>query len=320
MGGATEVTLDTEAVHSIAPGARIVILVAPPTADPAGVSSEVDAVHYAAQHRLGQIITTSIGNIGEAALGTLTIDQFDQDFQYAAARHVSVIDASGDFGASSRQTLIGPQGPGCCFTYQMRGYPASDPLVTAVGATRLHLDARGNRISPDTVANDPGVGASGGGLSTIFPRPDYQDAVESVVGDYRGGPDVSMSGDLYGGFEMYASFPNQTHGPPTEGWTGVGGTSESAPLFAGIAAIAVQAAGRALGPFNPYLYAAYQLPSHGGLVPVTSGNNTVTIESSSGAPVTVPGYQATAGYNLATGLGTVNAAELVTALAHLTKG
>ena len=45
VGGATEVTLDTEAVHSIAPGARIVILVAPPTADPAGVSSEVDAVH-----------------------------------------------------------------------------------------------------------------------------------------------------------------------------------------------------------------------------------------------------------------------------------
>ena len=198
-------------------------------------------------------------------------DDFDQDFQYAAARHVSVIDASGDFGASSRQTLIGPQGPGCCFTYQMRGYPASDPLVTTVGATRLHLDARGNRISPDTVANDPGVGASGGGLSTIFPRPDYQDAVESVVGDYRGGPDVSMSGDLYGGFEIYSSFPNQTHGPPTEGWTGVGGTSESAPLFAGIAAIAVQAAGRALGPFNPYLYAAYQLPSHGGLVPVTRG-------------------------------------------------
>jgi subtilase family serine protease len=319
VGGATEVTLDTEAVHSIAPGARIVILVAPPSADPAGVSSEVEAVFYAAQHHLGQVITTSLGNIGEAALGTPTINQFDQDFQYAAARHVSVIDASGDFGASSRQTLVGPPGPGCCFTQQMRGYPASDPLVTAIGATRLHLDAKGNRINPDSVANDPDVGASGGGLSTIFPRPNYQDVVESVVGDHRGGPDVSMSGDLYGGFEMYSSFPNQTNGPPTEEWTTVGGTSESAPLFAGIAAIADQAAGRALGPLNPYLYSADQLPGHGGLVPVTSGNNTVTIESSSGTPVTVPGYEATAGYNLATGLGTVDAAELVRSLAHLTQ-
>ena len=316
VGGAAEVTLDTEAVHSVAPGARIVILVAPPTADPAGVSSEVNAVYYAAQHRLGQVITTSLGNIGEAALGTPTINRLHQEFQYAAARHVSVIDASGDSGASSRQTLIGPPGPGCCFTQQMRGYPASDPLVTSVGATRLHLDATGNRISADTVANDPGVGASGGGLSTIFPRPNYQDAVESVVGDHRGGPDVSMSGDLYGGFEMYSSFPNQTSGPPTEGWTAVGGTSESAPLFAGIAAIADQGAGRALGPLNPYLYAAYQLPGHGGLVPVTSGNNTVTIESSSGTPVTVSGYEASAGYNLATGLGTVNAAELIRSLTH----
>lgn len=318
VGGASEVTLDTEAVHAIAPGARIVVLVAPSTADPSGVSSEVEAVYYAAQHHLGQVITTSLGNIGEAALGTATIARLDQDLQYAAAQHISVIDASGDFGASSRKTLVGSAGPGCCFTVRMRGYPASDPLVTAVGATRLHLDAAGNRISPDTVANDPAVGgASGGGLSTIFHRPSYQDVVETVVGDHRGGPDVSMSGDLYGGFEMYSTFPNRSDGPPTEGWTSVGGTSESAPLFAGIAAIIDQAAGRALGPLNPYLYSAYQLPGHGGLVPVTSGSNSVTIESSSGTSVVVPGYEATGGYNLATGLGTIDAEAFVRSMAHL---
>jgi subtilase family serine protease len=141
--------------------------------------------------------------------------------------------------------------------------------------------------------------------------------VEPVVGEQRGGPDVSMSGDLYGGFEMYSSFPNRSGAPPDEGWTSIGGTSESAPLFAGIAAIADQAAGRPLGPLNPRLYSTYRLSDHGGLVPVTSGNTTVTIESASGTPVTVPGYKATPGYNLATGLGTVDAAMLVRSLAHL---
>ncbi len=318
VGGASEVTLDTEAVHSIAPGARIVVLVAPSTAGSSDVNSEVGAVYYAARHHLGQVITTSLGNVGEATLGTATIAGLHQDLEYAASQHISVIDASGDFGASSRKTLVGPAGPGCCFTVKMRGYPASDPLVTAVGATRLHLDAAGNRISPDTVANDPDIGgASGGGLSTIFHRPTYQNVVGSVVGDHRGGPDVSMSGDLYGGFEMYSTFPNRSNGPPTGGWTSVGGTSESAPLFAGIAAIIDQAAGRALGPLNPYLYSVYQLPGHGGLVPVTSGNNTVTIESSNGTPVVVSGYEATGGYNLATGLGTIDAEALVSSMTHL---
>jgi len=317
IGGAAEVTLDTEAVHTIAPGAKIVVLVVPPGTEDLGVDSEIQAVYYAAQHHLGQVVTTSLGNVGEAALGAQTINRLHQDLQYAAARHITVVDASGDFGASSRRTLEGHAGPGCCFTERMRGYPASDPLVVAVGATRLSLDATGNRISPDTVAGDPSSGgASGGGLSTVFPRPSYQDTVESVVGDHRGGPDVSMSGDLNGGFEMYSSFPNQSNGLP-EGWTSIAGTSESAPLFAGIVAITDQAAGRSLGPLNPYLYSAYQLASHGGVVPVTSGNNTVTIESSSGTRVTVPGYEATAGYNLATGLGTVNAALLVRSLTHL---
>ena len=320
VGGAAEVTLDTEAVHTMAPGARIVILVVSRQAANVSVGSEAAAVYYAAQHRLGQVITTSLGNVGEAALGTGTINRLHRDFQYAAAHQVSVIDASGDFGASSRRTLNGPAGPGCCFTERMRGYPASDPLVTAVGATRLHLDVTGDRNSPDTVANDPNIGgASGGGLSTIFSRPSYQDQVEAVVGDQRGGPDVSMSGDLIGGFEMYSSFPNRSIDPPTEGWTSVGGTSESAPLFAGIAAIIDQAVERSLGPLNPDLYSDYQLPGHGGLVPVTSGNNTVTIEASNGTPVVVQGYVATAGYNLATGLGTVDAAELVRSLVELTR-
>jgi subtilase family serine protease len=125
-----------------------------------------------------------------------------------------------------------------------------------------------------------------------------------------------MSGDSDGGFELYISFPKGSIASSVQGWASAGGTSESAPLFAGVAAIADQVAEHPLGSLNPYLYEAYQLPNHGGLVPVTSGNTT-TVQSSDGTSSTVRGYAATAGYNLATGLGTVDAAVLVRTLAEL---
>jgi subtilase family serine protease len=308
-----ESTLDVEAVHAIAPGANIIVLAAPSAAASSNLSDviwQATAVHYVALHHLGQVITSSLASVGEAAVGSSTINRLHEDYQYAAAHDISMVQASGDFGASSRD-LVG------VFTRRMRGYPASDPLATAVGATQLHLDAEGNRTSPDTVAAVRNRGfATGGGLSEFFPRPSYQNAAESVVGDHRGGPDVSMSGDPNGGFELYMSFPKGSIAASVQGWTSVGGTSESAPLFAGIAAIVDQVAGRPLGPLNAYLYRAYQLPNHGGLVPVTSGNTT-TVQSSAGTSSTVPGYEASAGYNLATGLGTVDAAVLVSSLAQL---
>jgi subtilase family serine protease len=258
----SECTLDVEAVHTIAPGANIVVFAAPSGAVSSNLSDviwQASAMRYVALHHLGEVITSSQASVGESAIGSSTINRLHEDYQYAAVHHVSVIQASGDFGASSRD-LVG------VFTRRMRGYPASDPLVTAVGATQLHLDAQGNRTSPDTVAATPSGGfASGGGLSEVFPRPSYQNAAESVVGDHRGGPDVSMSGDPNGGFELYMSFPKGSIAASIRGWGSGGGTSVSAPLFAGIAAIADQAAGRPLGPLNPYLYIAYQLPNHGGL-------------------------------------------------------
>ena len=86
------------------------------------------------------------------------------------------------------------------------------------------------------------------------------------------------------------------------------GTSEATPLFAAIVALADQEAGHGLGLLNPALYALQHVATSG-LVPVTSGNNTVAF-SSGGKTVTVTGFPATAGYNLATGLGTIDAAQV----------
>jgi subtilase family serine protease len=104
-GGSDELALDTEAVHTVAPGAGIVVLVVPSAPNPSSIAPQAKAVRYAAARHLGQVITTSMGNIGEAALGSATISDLHKSFQFAAGQRVSVVEASGDFGTSSRQTL-----------------------------------------------------------------------------------------------------------------------------------------------------------------------------------------------------------------------
>jgi subtilase family serine protease len=131
-----------------------------------------------------------------------------------------------------------------------------------------------------------------------------------------------MSAACDGAVNVYSSFAN---GPA--GWSLTCGTSEATPEFAAVVALADQVAGHPLGLLNPALYAL--LAQHApGLVDVTSGNNTVsftqaaanqgTAASNQGAaatPHTVTGYQAVKGYNLVTGVGTVDASKLVYELA-----
>ncbi len=109
----------------------------------------------------------------------------------------------------------------------------------------MHASASGRRLRPDTVAG--GLYATGAGVSALFPRPAYQDQVSGVVGDHRGVADVSMDCAMW----VHAQIP---HDPNATGWFSVCGTSLAAPMFAGIAALADQAAGHPLGPLNPLLY------------------------------------------------------------------
>jgi hypothetical protein len=103
-----------------------------------------------------------------------------------------VLASSGDTGVTN-YTADGS----ALYPTPVNSWPSSDPLVTSVGGTQLHLDAAGNRLAPDQVWND-GFGAAGGGLSQVFSRPDFQKHVRSVVGDSRGTPDISMSAAVDG--------------------------------------------------------------------------------------------------------------------------
>jgi subtilase family serine protease len=122
-----------------------------------------------------------------------------------------------------------------------------------------------------------------------------------------------MSGACDGAVDIYQSFPGQ---PP--GWYPTCGTSEATPEFAGIVALAEQVARHPLGVINPYLYelSARRAP---GIVDVVSGNNTVSFRQG-GALHTVTGFSARPGYDLVSGVGTVNGFFFVRELAQAAGG
>ena len=315
-GWAGEATLDVEMAHTIAPGANLILVETPvdETEGVQGLPQMMEAEQYVIDHHLGSVISQSFGATEQTFQNAH--GQFDPAliynlryaFEDAAANGVTVLAATGDDGATDYE-LDGTDN----YPFRVVDWPDTDPLVTAVGGTELSLDPFGNRIAPDMVWNDPPSScfegapcASNGGLSVVFSRPSFQNGVQNVVGNARGVPDVMMSGSCSGAVDTYETFP-----PPLtsdDGWGPACGTSEASPLFAGEVALADQAAGHPLGDINSYLYEMGD--SHGsGITDITLGNNTVTwVQPSSGKTLTVVGYNAGPGYDLASGLGEPNGA------------
>ena len=303
-GWAGETTLDVEYAHSVAPGANIVLVETPvsETEGTTGLPEMMNAEQNLINHGTGDVISQSFGATENTFPGfdqgrTSSLTSLRYAFKDAYAHHVTVLAASGDDGATDAQANGSD-----LYTKRVDSWPSSDPLVTSVGGTELNLDQQGSRLAPDTVWND-GYGAGGGGVSGVFSRPWYQDGVRKVVGAKRGTPDISMSAAVDGAAWTYQSFdPNDT------GWGLVGGTSEATPIFSGIVALADQLAGHRLGLVNPALYGLSYLPSRlSGEVDVTTGDNSFA---------GVTGYSAAKGYDLASGLGTIDGNAFVKALAH----
>ncbi|SEE86139.1 S8 family serine peptidase [Streptomyces sp. Ag109_O5-10] len=301
-GWAGETTLDVEMAHAVAPAAKIVVVetAVSETEGTTGLPEMMDAEKYMIDHGVGDVISQSFGATentfpGFAKGDFSSIRKLRYAFQDADRRKVTVLAASGDGGATDLQA----DGK-TYYKKRVNSWPSSDPLVTSVGGTQLHLDDKGHRVKPDSVYNDYGSG--GGGQSHVFTRPSFQNGVKKVVGTRRGTPDISMSAAVNGGAWIYSSFD-----PTATGWDVSGGTSEATPLFAGIVALADQAAGHRLGNIQKRLYALSSYRSKGtGIVDVNDG----TDNSYEG----VTGYKAVNGYDLATGVGTVDALRFVPAL------
>jgi subtilase family serine protease len=175
---------------------------------------------------------------------------------------------------------------------------------------------------------------SGGGYSILFPRPAFQEVLpagSSYVGSSMGapGPNSNMRGVPDVGFQassgtgplVYATEPGTKRSdsgcggadPCSAGWYVVGGTSCSAPQWAGLIAIADQIAVNDLGYINPALYqiAADPVKYASDFFDVTIGNNQTS---------SIPGYPASTGWDAVTGLGTPNAANLLPDLVQAVSG
>ena len=324
-GWAGETDLDVEYSHVMAPGANI-LLVETPTSEEEGTTGFpqiVTAEKYVINHHLGGVISQSFSATEQTFPSKKSLLSLRGAYTDAAAKGVTVLTASGDSGAADVKF-----NEVTYYLHPVTSWPDSDPLVTGIGGTQLHLTDKGHTISPASVWNDtynkatnefiigdkgPNPLAGGGGKSVIFGRPSYQNGVAGVVGGRRGVPDISMSGACNGAVDMYQSFKGQP-----AGWYPTCGTSEATPLFAGVVALADQVAGHPLGLINPALYA--MSTGHApGLVDVTKGSNTVSFKQG-GKKHTVKGFKAVPGFDLASGVGTVNAAlfvpELVNVLSH----
>jgi subtilase family serine protease len=304
----TEYYGDVEIVHAIAPQAAIrVILI------PAGVlenlalgAKDISAALRMAPSLGGVVALTQAGRDENCYTSSAQVAAMHSALEFDQGRQVTVVAASGDFGAIGIPCASTPAPP------PTRGValPAGDPLVLDVGGTSLDASHATGAYAGETAWNRPVPGfpqdvASGGGFSRIFARPAYQDGVPGTRA-HRGVPDVSSDAGVGTGIALVEAADGEFGI-----FSGVG-TSAASPAWAGIVALADQYAGRHLGFINPAIYrigrsARYHRAFHD----VTKGNNTVKSGS-----VTVKGFDATRGWDPVTGWGSPDAQVLIPLLAR----
>ena len=310
-----EEVLDAENVHAVAPDAAITVVLVKPTSlnSPANaIAAAVAALRVGASQ--GSVISISAaGQTGGEHCDTPTeVERLTTALQAAAARHVTVIAASGDIGAAGEPCAVIRGLTGGAFTpVKEVNLPAAEPLVLATGGTTLKAShATGSYINETAWGlpfGSPGTHfqASGGGFSRRFGRPGYQNGVPGIVAT-RGVPDVSADASPHTGMALVISDGGDHYTIRNSG-----GTSASAPVWAGLIALADQYAGRQLGFVNPAIYRIGRGPSyHKAFHDITTGNNTPAFTGH-----TINGYTATPGWDPVTGWGTPNAQALIPLLA-----
>ncbi|HTU92785.1 MAG TPA: hypothetical protein VMF69_22075, partial [Gemmataceae bacterium] len=265
-GWEVEESLDVEWAHAVAPAANIVLV----EANSNSLTNLMTAVKTAANLPGVSVVSMSWG------AGEFSSETSDDSAYFSTPNvpaNVAFVAASGDYGPPPN-------------------YPAASPNVLAVGGTTLTLTSSNNW------ASETAWSGSSGGISAYEKLPSYQVAAVTNNPNIPGGtpttrtvPDVAYDANPNTGFAVYDSFDES-------GWLEIGGTSDAAPQWAALIAIADQ--GRALNGestlgYSQLLPDIYQMPASN-FHDITSGSS---ISSSGG-----PSYSAGPGYDLVTGLGT----------------
>jgi subtilase family serine protease len=310
VGWAGETTLDVEWAHVTAPGAKIVLAVAPSNND----SDILATTKYVIDHNIGDVISQSFGE-AEACMDPTLLSEQHVLFAKAVSQGITLFASSGDSGAS--QPSCDPNSSAALFAAST---PASDPNVTGVGGTTLTANTSTGAYQSETAWTEPfgcnppalaptDVNCSGGGFSTIYPRPAYQNAMQK--NSARGVPDVSYNAGVSGGVLIYSATLDTAFGAPLTAFFIAGGTSAGSPQWAGLTADADQLGRHRMGNINPALYSIAQAKNFyaAALHDITVGDNDV-------AEIGGQGFNAGTGWDPVTGLGSPNAAALVPLLAQ----
>ncbi|HJP72952.1 MAG TPA: S53 family peptidase [Pseudonocardiaceae bacterium] len=318
-GSFSEEALDIEAVHAMAPDAKIRFYAAADCYDTSLIDNEARIV----DENKVQVVTNSWGgaSAGESAG---SIAAYEQVFMQGALQGISFMFSSGDSGDELAATGL-----------KQTDYPTSDQYVTSVGGTTTAIDGNGSlawetgwgtdkySLSADGKSWSP-VGylyGAGGGYSSLSDRPAYQNGVvPATAPPGRAVPDVSMDADPTTGMliGLTQTFSDGVH----YGEFREGGTSLASPLFAGMTALALQNAGGSVGLLNPVIYGQAKSGNFTDVkgTPVDAGavrpDYANTVDPSGGVLYSVRTFDQDASLNTATGwddvtgIGTPNAGYL----------
>ena len=283
-GADAEVVIDIEVAGTVAPGAEILVYFAPDNDQ-----GFVHAIQKATTDPVTRATVLAITWGGpESAWSHPVAEAMNSSLQIAATRGITVLSASGDSGVTD----------GVADGRAHVDFPAASPWVLACGGTRINVE--GNKILSEVVWNDKDGGATGGGVSSLFPKPPWQASVEVPLDSAghagRGVPDIAINASPKSGYEMLVDGQQ----------TVIGGSATATPLLAGLIALINQGLGRNVGYINPDLYT--KIGPAGILNPTTKGDNGVG---------GVKGYSAGPGWNAATGWGSPDGKKLLEAFRNL---
>lgn len=321
----SEAELDLELAGAVAPNATVVYV---------NSSDVFTSMQYAIDNDLAPVVSVSYGYCEPQS--TEAIATLEPEFKKANALGITILSASGDDGAADCDGGTDSNPPTIATQGLAVDYPASSPEVTGVGGTEFtdgnttyatqywsdtNNSSNGSALSyiPETTWNDTSsVGsfsAGGGGASASFTKPSWQTGPGVPSDNARDVPDVSLTastvvdpvlicdtGWCTNGFRNSQSYLDT-----------VGGTSIGAPSMAGIVALIVQKSGGPQGNINPILYQLAAQTS-GLFHDITTGNNIVACQANTpdcNATSLTLGYSAGTGYDQATGLGSIDGANLV---------
>jgi hypothetical protein len=332
-GDIQEASLDVEWAGAVAKNATIIFV----NGGSEGVFSS--AFPYAVDNNLAPVISISYGDC-EAEWTSSELQSFASLGKEANAKGQTIVAAAGDSGAAdcdestSTTTVITSATQGLAVDF-----PASSPFVTAMGGTEFNEGAgnywatapNGVDVSPSALFYIPekawndtsttnGLLAGGGGASTIEPKPSWQTGTGVPKDNVRDVPDLALNASpAHDGYlvcvqgSCVSGFRDPDNPTLANALTVVGGTSAAVPSFGGIVALINQKTGSTQGNINYVLYpmaasspaAFHDIITGDNKVPCTAG----TVDCLNGGEI---GYSAGPGYDQATGLGSVDAYNLVT--------